>query len=190
MKWMYDERIKTLFIHGTGFMPAFELDDEDEDADIPWLDLDFERAVIGEGITRVGVNSFLNCKNLRVAELPDSVTVIDDFAFEGCVSLEHVRVPHGLKCIGNSSFYGCKSLRTIDLPDGLERVCDFAFDGCSSLESVWIPDSVMVIGDMAFNGCGSLTAVMDNMPGRKVYGNAFDDDAKIVGWSGNRWRRI
>ena len=68
--------------------------------------------------------------------IPDGVTVIDGFAFNGCSSLASIIIPNSVTSIGN-----------------------YAFDGCSSLISITIPGSVTSIGDSAFSGCNSLTAI-------------------------------
>ena len=68
--------------------------------------------------------------------IPDSVTTIGDYAFEGCSSLTSVTIPDSVTAIG-----------------------DWAFHGCSSLTSVTIGDSVTTIGNDAFFDCYNLTNV-------------------------------
>ena len=178
--WTFDERIKTLYIGGHGDMPEFTLDDNDEDADIPWLDLKFERAILGYGITSVGTHSFLNCKYLKSVYLPDTVIEINDFAFEGCTSLECVRLPERLIYLGNSAFFNCASLRDIWLPDRMRNIFDYAFYGCSSLRTIEIPDYVEHIGYGAFRECGSLNIVIRSNSDIDIEDGAFDDDVKMI----------
>ena len=91
--------------------------------------------------------------------IPNSVTTIGDYAFEGCDSLTSVTIPDSVTTIGNSAFYDCSSLTSVTIGDSVTIIEDCAFEECSSLTSVTIPDSVTTIGDSAFNSCSSLTSV-------------------------------
>ena len=91
--------------------------------------------------------------------IPDSVTSIGNWAFDGCTSLTSVTIPDGVTSIGDSAFSGCTSLTSITIPDSVTSIYDSAFSGCTSLTSITIPDSVTSIGDYAFSGCKSLTAI-------------------------------
>ena len=184
--WEYDDRTKTVYIRGHGDMPEFSLDDDEKDADIPWLDLDFERAVVDYGITSIGTHAFLNCKRLRYAYLSDTVVDINDFAFEGCTGLVSVRLPERLILLGNSAFFGCRSLRDIRLPDRLINISDYAFHGCSSLKVLEIPEGVEMIGSRSFYDCKSLTLVIDRNRRMDIEDDAFDEDVRLVGRKAER----
>ena len=86
-----------------------------------------------------------------------------DFVIENGVLKKYVGpggdvvVPEGVTKIGNWAFDGCSSLTSIVLPESISIIGDYSFSGCSGLTSVTIPDSVTSIGDNAFAHCGSLT---------------------------------
>ena len=63
-------------------------------------------------------------------KLPEDVTVIEEEAFYGDVSLDRVILPLGIEAIGPRAFAG-SSLHTINLPDSLygEAIASDAFDG-------------------------------------------------------------
>ena len=46
-------------------------------------------------------------KKLKKIAIPQSVKVIDRFAFSGCSSLVEVSIPDGLEKVGSWSFSGC-----------------------------------------------------------------------------------
>ena len=91
--------------------------------------------------------------------IPDSVTSIGEYAFDGCTSLANITIPDGMTEIGKYAFDGCKSLTSITIPDGVTSIGESAFEDCSSLTSVTIPNSVTSIGYRAFEYCTSLTNV-------------------------------
>ena len=66
-------------------------------------------------------------------------------------------IPNGVTSIGHYAFEGCESLTSVTIPDGVTSIGHYAFSGCTSLTSVTIPDSVTSIGDFAFYRCTSLT---------------------------------
>lgn len=43
--------------------------------------------------------------------IPEGVTVIDDFAFNGCLKLKEIYLPKSLEHIGSQAFYHCPNLR-------------------------------------------------------------------------------
>lgn len=95
--------------------------------------------------------------------IPDTVTLIDHRAFQGCSALAEVMIPPSVRLIGDWAFDGCAGLRRIRLPVGLDRLGDCAFRNCRSLSEVVVPEGVNFIGMEAFKGCGSLKRI--SLPG-------------------------
>ncbi len=90
--------------------------------------------------------------------IPDSVTEIGGYAFQGCSALTSVIIPDSVTYIGPSAFGSCHNLTSVTIPDSVTYIGHEAFD-YSSLTSVTIPDSVTYIGFGAFRWCSSLTSV-------------------------------
>ena len=44
--------------------------------------------VLPEGLTTIGENAFINCKSLRIINIPDSIRSIEDSAFALCTNLD------------------------------------------------------------------------------------------------------
>ena len=61
-------------------------------------------------------------RNLRHVIMPDTVTVIEENAFDHCIFLKSVKLSSALAEIGADAFKGCKEMREISLPDSLERL--------------------------------------------------------------------
>jgi Leucine-rich repeat (LRR) protein len=83
--------------------------------------------------------------------IPDNVTSIGNYAFDGCSRLTSVTIPNSVTTIGNYAFDGCSRLTSVTIPNGVTSIGSYAFSGCSSLTNVTIPDSVTSIGNSAFD---------------------------------------
>ena len=101
--------------------------------------------------------------------IPDGVTSIEMFAFEGCTNLTSITIPAGVKIIDQDAFGNCPSLSSIvvapdntiyDSRNGCNAIIKTATDtlilGC---KNTIIPDSVSYIGHDAFKGCTGLTSI-------------------------------
>ena len=115
--------------------------------------------VIPDGVTGIWNFAFQGCKRLTGVTIPESVTSIGGGAFVDCVSLTSVAIPEGIASIVDKTFSGCESLTSVTIPESVTKIRDYAFSDCKSLTSVTIPESVTSIGSGAFKGCVSLTSV-------------------------------
>ena len=76
---------------------------------------------IGSGVTIIGSSVFAYCKILKrlnsnvdgVFNIPNSVTKINDGAFDYCSGLKSVTIGSGVTSIGSSAFADCSSLTSI-----------------------------------------------------------------------------
>ena len=132
------------------------------------------QADIGNTVTSIGDNAFLDCSGLTSVTIPDSVTSIGEYAFLNCIGLTSVTIGNGVTSIGTAAFSDCSSLTSVTIGNGVTSIGNSAFAGCS-LTSVTIPDSVTSIGSSAFNRCRGLTGVTipDNVT--SIEESAFED---------------
>ena len=105
--------------------------------------------------------------------IPDSVTTIDMYAFNGCLNLTSVIIPDSVTSIGANAFYDCRSLISVRISDSVTSIDYSVFRNCSSLTSVIIPDSVTTIGDFAFQGCYNLGSIKIGNSVTSIGENAF-----------------
>lgn len=124
-----------------------------------WIDLatelaDYEYTISDDEIC---ITKYIG-KN-TVVKIPDCVTSIGNYVFDGCSGLTSVTINNGVTSIGDYAFSGCTGLMGITIPDSVTRIGDYAFKGCTSLASVTIGKGVMSVGDYAFSDCARLTSV-------------------------------
>ncbi len=83
IKWTVDDQ-GVLTIEGTGEM-------EDFSDESPWVYANPSKAVIGEGITTIGMKAFEMCCSLSSVTIPSSVTRIGEDAFKICYQLMEIQ---------------------------------------------------------------------------------------------------
>ena len=100
------------------------------------------------------------------------VTVISDGVFCGHTELTELRLPEGLTDLGEFLFDGCENLRQLQLPASLERFWGYTF-ARSGLEALTIPDRVRSIPPFCFKDCKNLTLLTCGKGMRTIYAWAF-----------------
>ena len=87
--------------------------------------------------------------------VPDSVTIVEDYAFAHCDSLTEVIFPDTLTEIGSYAFAECSAIETVQLPASLKRIATGLFRN-SSIRELVIPDGVTTIYEQAFKNADKL----------------------------------
>ena len=120
-----------------------------------------KNTVIPNTVTTIGVYAFNGCTGLTALNIPNSVTTLS--GFDGCTGLTTLTIPGNVTNVGG--FSNCTNLVTVIMQNGVTNIAMNAFSGCSSLANVTFPNSVVSIGGSAFYG----TAWFDNLPEGMVY---------------------
>lgn len=130
-------------------------------------------------------SAFSGCPLKGTLVVPEGVTHIRDYAFQGCAQLEGVILPSTLcdvgaadpfypNALGAHVFEGCESLQTISLPAGVTAIPASAFEG-AGLEEMIIPATVTSIANRAFASTPNMKRIVAQsaVPPHAWYG-AFD----------------
>jgi hypothetical protein len=144
---------------------------------------------IGNGVTSIGPNAFLNCTQLTELNIPSSVTSIGYYAVSGCFGLTNIVIPDSVTSIDYNAFAGCIGLTSITLSQNLISIGNSAFNVCSGLTTISIPASVNEIYDSAFAACANLSEVYfeGNAPSiasASAFANSFPSIFYCIGATG------
>lgn len=117
--------------------------------------------IVPDGITEIFAYAFNGCDHLTGITLPDSISVIQESAFKDCINLSNVEWGNaytaGLSVIGSSAFEGCQMLYSIIIPRNVSVIKQQAFKDCRNLHKIeFVHSSLKEIGESAFEGCTSL----------------------------------
>lgn len=88
--------------------------------------------------------------------IPNSVTSIDNVAFEYCSNLSAITIPNSVTSIGYNAFESCTGLSSVTIPNSVISIGSSAFTYCTGLTSVTISNSVTSIGYSAFYACNNI----------------------------------
>lgn len=126
-------------------------------------------------VWRISEDAFYECDGLQSVSLPDSISVIENYAFARSgirkIDLSGMRSSCHL---GKYAFADCTHLEEAALPSVLEEIPDGMFSGCSSLKGIALPATLKSIGGAAFYQCGGLEKIdMSECRLERIGNNAF-----------------
>ena len=92
-------------------------------------------------------------------EIPETVKIIEEYAFSQCKNLTGIVIPDNVTTIGHHAFYNCIGLSSLSIGKNVSTIGDMTFASCNELTSVTLPKSVTSIGANAFAYCDKLSSV-------------------------------
>ncbi len=78
--------------------------------------------------------------------IPESVSAINNYAFNKCTKLTSISIPGNITSIGDYVFMDCASLTEIHIPESVKSIGDYAFYSCVKLSNISFPDNLTSIG--------------------------------------------
>ena len=135
---------------------------------------------IPDSVTTIGNYAFEGCSSLTSITIPDSVTSISDYAFVSCNNLRSITIPGSVATIGANAFYKCSGLTSVTIENGVTTIGNAAFSNCTSLTNVTIPNSVTTIGSAVFYNCLNLTSATISNNVTSIGQNAFSGCSSLT----------
>lgn len=91
--------------------------------------------------------------------IPNTVTSINDKAFQHCYRLDNIIIPNSVTSIGNLSFAYCNGLLSITIPDSVTSISDYAFHNCIKLSAAVFMGDAPTSNATVFNDCSPIFVV-------------------------------
>lgn len=108
-------------------------------------------------VTVIGEEAFKN-KKLLAVNIPNTVTTIENRAFEGCKNLLELVIPDSVTTIKTYAFQSCISLRSVVIGKNVTTISS-SFSNCYSLAKVYNLSSLTLEKGKSTNGYVSLYAL-------------------------------
>ena len=143
-------------------------------------DLMRKHIIIPDSVKIIG-DSALSSKAMAKVTIPDSVTTIDDRAFDSCLFLTEVSIPSSVTNIAGSAFDYTPWLKAqgdfpivngtlltylgdggdVKIPDSVTKIADYAFYYYDSGYMIvhFFPDSTITDSDFEKDGCHEITSI-------------------------------
>lgn len=116
-------------------------------------DLIIPEEIDGYKVTKIGDSAFYMSGFTGRLEIPNTVTIIDSYAFYNCYKfVGDLKLPDNLMTIGNSAFRYCEFSGELNIPESTTNIGPYAFQSCDKFSKLILPDNV-IIRNNAFEGC-------------------------------------
>ena len=115
--------------------------------------------------------------------VPNSVTIIDNRAFESCARIKFITIPSSVTAIGEGAFFYCESLISVGIENGVKTIGNRAFYYCTNLKIITIPSSVTAIEGNLIHDCARLERIEvdeENKNYSSIDGNLYSKDKKTL----------
>ena len=147
-----------------------------------WLKIDFVSSQSNPLL--YGKSLYINEELVTKVVVPESITKIRIYAFQGCTSLTDIVIHKNVTYVDDMAFSDCSNLRAVDCNDietlqmvlkpcrssiksvtlgnGSTRIPNYLFRECRSLEEITLREGITSIGEGAFYACENLQHI--NIP--------------------------
>ena len=97
---------------------------------------------------------YLNGEEIKDLVIPNGVSTIKDYAFNGFKGLTSVTIPNSVTTIGNTAFYFCTGLTDITIPNSVTMIGNDAFHNTNWYNNQ--PDGIIYLGNHFYDFKGTM----------------------------------
>lgn len=138
--------------------------------------------VISESVTEIGRGAFYRCTGFKNLYLEEGIQKLGMEVFRECKFSNELVIPDSMLEIGSYAFSYCYDIPSLDLGNGVTLVGDCAFIKCTGLEgTLIIPDSVTTLGKNAFERCTGFTSLKLGNGLTKITGGNWGGETTTYG---------
>ena len=108
-------------------------------------------------------------------EIPDSVKIVDTFAYYNCKSLKNVKFSKNMTTISNQSLASCTSLESVTIPENIKKIDNFAFHQ-SALREIFVPKETELSLDNSYTLSSNPDLIIYSTPDSfvKAYADKYE----------------
>lgn len=110
--------------------------------------------------------------NLKTVKLPETLTTINDYAFQCDAKLTEIRLPDSLTTLGTDAFRECSNLENLVIGKGLTEISQYCFRDCN-LKNIHIPHNIIDINKGAFFQNSNIATIEIEEGCKNIYKWAF-----------------
>lgn len=111
--------------------------------------------------------AFAECKNLSTVEIRDGIKNLgigrSTLLFYNCNSLKHIEIPSSVQIIAEQAFDGC-NLESVKFNEGLLQIMDNVFTSSLLTGDITLPSTLDYIGGSNFQSVKQMTVLGDKIP--------------------------
>jgi hypothetical protein len=127
----------------------------------------------------LGDKLFKNHIEIEKIKIPDTVTQIGGWVFDGCDNLKSIKLPPNLEDMWQYALTRI-AVEDIEIPGSVHQIVPFTFNECHNLKKVIINEGTKIIGAWAFKNCESLEDVYLPTTIESIHENTFEGCPKVT----------
>lgn len=123
--------------------------------------------IIPSSMRQILPKAFADCKKLSTVEIRDGIKNLgigrSTLLFYNCDNLKHIEIPSSVQIIAEQAFDGC-NLESVKFNEGLLQIMNNAFTSSLLTGDVVLPSTLDYIGDSNFQSAKQITVLGDKIP--------------------------
>ena len=136
-------------------------------ASMAFQNCELSSVTIPSSMRQILPKAFADCHKLSTVEIRDGIKNLgigrSTLLFYNCDSLKHIEIPSSVQIIAEQAFDGC-NLESVKFNEGLLQIMNNAFTSSLLTGDVVLPSTLDYIGDSNFQSAKQITVLGDKIP--------------------------